>query len=377
MNYSGEIIVENPKLLNIINHEFVKLDFSKLTSLSASNWYEPTFMDTYVLIYKAQLPPDIISYHILLEKLSTKRFLFAFSDAGNTYISNANEWMIRAYVNYLITGENASYSVKSQFLPNKDYEKEILKVCKFSDCGISVKHLNKNKFCIEPIRVTFETVEDIKNIYDDLLDLNDFYKDVNMDKDVMLSHYEEVLKLSKDKRMLATLSNIKTYFDCQFNMTNGKIVFDGTPYVIEDEDTAVTFQSKVIDAYHFYRNVINTTDKKDIISEIYNKKVDPQIKKDFSQNMASYINVIQNKELIDWIVTISKESKYTLNITYDSQGVFYIDGAVIVTPLDAKEYYIDYMDKKKEKLAMVIYKNNIVSKIKRIWNKFRARFAKA
>ena len=76
------------------------------------------------------------------------------------------------------------------------------------------------------------------------------------------------------------------------------------------------------------------------------------------------------------LVTISKESNYTLNITYDEQGVFYIDGAIIVTALDAKEYYIDYMDRKTEKLAVAIYKNNIITKIKKVWNKFRARFAK-
>ena len=80
--------------------------------------------------------------------------------------------------------------------------------------------------------------------------------------------------------------------------------------------------------------------------------------------------------MIDWIVTISKESKYTLKINFDEQGVFYIDGAIIVTPQDAKEYYIDYMDKKKEKLAMAVYNNNIVNKIKRVWNIFKSKFSR-
>ena len=197
-----------------------------------------------------------------------------------------------------------------------------------------------------------------------------------MDKEVMFANYSDVLKLSKDKRMLATVSNITNYFACKFHMNCGNIAFAGTDVLINDEKSATEFQAKIVDAYHFFRNVVNTSNKKDIISEVYNKRVDPAIMAEFEKNAASYINVMKNKDLIDWIITISKESKYTLEITYDNQGVFYIDGAVIVTPLDAKEYYIDYMDKKKEKLAVAIYKNNLVTHIKKIWNKFRARFAK-
>ena len=65
-----------------------------------------------------------------------------------------------------------------------------------------------------------------------------------------------------------------------------------------------------------------------------------------------------------------------LKINFDEQGVFYIDGSIIVTSQEAKEYYIDYMDKKKEKLAMAIYNNGIVNKIKRVWNMFKAKFGK-
>ena len=43
---------------------------------------------------------------------------------------------------------------------------------------------------------------------------------------------------------------------------------------------------------------------------------------------------------------------------------------------NSQEFYIDYMDKKKEKLAMAIYKNNILTKIKNAWNRFKAKFAK-
>ena len=132
----------------------------------------------------------------------------------------------------------------------------------------------------------------------------------------------------------------------------------------------------MIDAYHFFRNVINTEKKRDIVSEIYNKKVSNEIKEQFENGISEYLNIVKNREMIDWIVTISKESKYTLKINFDEQGVFYIDGAIIVTPQDAKEYYIDYMDKKKEKLAMAVYKNNIVNKIKRVWNIFKSKFSR-
>ena len=100
------------------------------------------------------------------------------------------------------------------------------------------------------------------------------------------------------------------------------------------------------------------------------------IRKQFELNLVNYFRVIENQELIDWIITISKESKYTLVITFDDQGVFYIDNNIITNAADAKEFYIDYMDKKKEKLAMTVYKNTIIGRIKSIWNKVRAKFVK-
>ena len=100
------------------------------------------------------------------------------------------------------------------------------------------------------------------------------------------------------------------------------------------------------------------------------------IRKQFEEHVNEYFRIIENQELIDWIITISKESKYTFHISFDEQGVFYIEDSVITTPAEAKEFYIDYMDNKKEKLAMAIYKNNILNRIKKIWNKFRAKFAK-
>lgn len=368
---------EKRKILNLMSHEYVKLDFSKLSTTLDNNFSEPRWMDMYVMLYKANLPADITIYNILLEKLSTRTFWFYFKDNGNHYLANANEITIRSYVHYLISGESVEYYMKTQYIPHKDYIKEVLKINKFSECGVYLKHVSENEFIVKPLNIKFKNTKEARDVYSKLLDINDFYKNVNIDKKTMLENYETVLNLSKDKRMLATISNVNTYFDCKFDILEGNIIFPKTDVIINDEETATSFQAKVIDSYHFFRNVINTKDKKDIISEIYNKKVAPEIKKEFEENIASYINIMNNTDLIDWIITISKESNYTLNITYDNQGVFYIDDAIIVTPLDAKEYYIDYMDRKKEKLAVSIYKNTIVSKIKRIWNKFRARFARA
>lgn len=368
---------EKRRLLGLMNYEYVKLDFFKLTSTLDNNLNEPRWMDVYVLLYKAGLPADITVYNILLEKLSKPVFWFYFIDGEKRYLANADELLIKRYIYYLITGESAEYYVKSQYIPRKDYIKEILKVSKFSECGIYLKHVNDNKFRVEPFNIEFETIDEAKKIYEELLDIKDFYTNINVDQKVFLNNYDTVLKLSKDKRMIATISNISSYFKGKFNIKDGFITVDGTDIKINDEETATSYQNAVIDAYHFFRNVINTTDRRDIISEMYNNNVSPEIKKEFEDNLSSYLKVIKNRDLIDWIVTISKESKYTLNITYDEQGVFYINGAIIVTPLDAKEYYIDYMDKKKEKLAVAIYKNTILNKIKTIWNKFRARFASA
>ena len=368
---------EKRKMLNLVNYEYTRLNFSKLSTTLDNNSDEPRWMDMYVLLYKANLPADITIFNVLLEKLTARTFWFYFTDNGKHYLSNANEITIRLYLHYLISGEAAEFYMKTQYIPHKDYIKELLKISKFSECGVWLKHIGEEKFIIEPLNIEFENVKEARDVYSKLLDLNDFYKNVNVDKSTMLANYKTVLELSKDKRMLATVSNITTYFDCKFDISDGYIKFPGTDIIISDEETATSFQAKIIDSYHFFRNVINTKDKKDIISEIYNKKVEPEIKREFEKNIASYISLMNNRDLIDWVITISKESGYTLDIKYDEQGIFYIDDSIIVTPLDAKEYYIDYMDRKKEKLSVAIYKNTIVSKIKRIWNKFRARFAKA
>ena len=367
---------EKRKILSLVNYEYVSLDCSKIDAILENNCAEPRWMDVYVMLYKANLPPDVTVYNILLEKLSQRINWFYFEKDEKNYLVNADEVFTRLYLWNKITNESVEFNVRAQYIPHRDYVRKICKISKFQDSGLYLKHVSGDKFIIEPLNLTFDTIETANNLYDNLLDWNDFYKNVKIPKELVYNNYETVLKLSKDKRMLATISNATNYFECEFDLSEGNLILPNTNIVISDEQTATDFQARIIDAYHFFRNVINTKDKKDIISEIYNKKVDPEIKKQYEDNLASYIKITENRELIDWIVTISKESNYTLKITYDEQGVFYIDGAIIVTALDAKEYYIDYMDRKTEKLAVAIYKNNIVTKIKKIWNKFRARFAK-
>lgn len=367
---------EKRKIISLMKNEYIDLDCSKISAILDNNCDEPRWMDVYVSLYEANLPPNISVFNILLEKLSQRINWFYFEKDHKNYLVNADEGLIKAYLWYKITNEPVNYKVKAQYIPHRDYVRKICKITKFEESGLYVKHISEDKFLVEPLNLTFDSIQTAREVYDQLLDWNDFYKNVKMPKQFLYDEYQTVLKLSKDKRMLATISNATNYFDCSFVIKNGSLMLKDTDFTINDEQSATAFQTRIIDAYHFFRNVINTQDKKDIISEIYNKNVDSKIKKQYEENLASYIKITENRELIDWIITISKESNYTLNITYDEQGIFYIDGAIIVTALDAKEYYIDYMDRKTEKLAITIYKNNIITKIKKVWNKFRARFAK-
>ena len=209
-----------------------------------------------------------------------------------------------------------------------------------------------------------------------MIEIQDLSMSLKLTNHNLLEHFKVAETLSKDKRMIATLSNILSSFQLNYVIKDDFLTLEGTSFEINDESSAMVFQAKLIDAYHFFRNVINTQNKKDIVSEIYNKKVSKEIKTQFEEHVVDYINVLKNQDLIDWIITISKESKYTLKINYDEQGVFYIDGSIIVTPQDAEDYYIGYMDKKKEKLAMAVYHNGIVNKIKRVWMLIKSKFSK-
>ena len=230
---------------------------------------------------------------------------------------------------------------------------------------------------LTPVNENFSNIDEAEIVYNTLIEVQDLTKSLNLTVKNFLDNYETAKKLAKDKRMIATLSNILSSFNLKYILEENHLTIPKTNIVIYDEETAMSFQSKIIDSYHFFRNVINTRNKKDIVSEIYNKKVSKEIKEQFEENIPEYINLLSgSRDLIDWIITISKESKYTLNINFDEQGIFYIDGAIIVTPQDAKEYYIDYMDNKKEKLSMTIYNNKIIDKIKRVWNIFKSKFIK-
>ena len=227
-----------------------------------------------------------------------------------------------------------------------------------------------------PTDYEFDNEDDASIFYNKLLDAYDLFRSLNLDIKNFTKNINYAIEYGKDKRMIATLSNILSYFDLEFIIKNGYITMEGLGYAITNEADADKFQAKLIDAYQFFRNVVNTENKRDIVSEVYNKKLKPEIRKEFENSIIKIFKLLKNQNLVDWIITISKESHYTLNITFNDKGIYYIDNHIITNAGEAKEFYIYYMDKKKEKLAMTIYKNSIISKIRNIWNKLRARFVK-
>ncbi|MBQ9267062.1 MAG: hypothetical protein IJ217_02105 [Clostridia bacterium] len=377
MEYDKLLREEKRKIANLINHEFVNLDFSNLKMILDNNYNEPRWMDVYILLYKAKLPADIEAYDILLEKLSKPLLKFYFKNEDEKrYIVSANDRIMNEYVRYLITKEKVPYSFEAQYMPDKEYIKEILKYNKFRKCGIYVKHINENEFLLEPINYKITNIEEAKEVYEKIFEAYDLFVNLKMDKKNFLENFDMCIELGHDKRMIATLSTMLTYFDIDFVVENDYITIQNTKIKIEDEESAKYFQERLLDAYQFFRNVINSENKRDIVSEVYNRKVSPEIMKQFTSEIARYLNIIENKDLADWIVTISRESKYTLKITFDEQGVFYIEDAIIVTPLDAREYYIDYMEHKKDKVSMVAYQNTILNRIKKVWNVIKSKFGK-
>ena len=376
MQYGKILLEDRAKLSTLMAKKFINTDFSKLTEIIESNDNIPCWMDTYILIYKCSLPRDIIAYDILLKKLSQPHINILLDDGDKTYIVKANEVLINGYLWYLITGEKVKYSIEAQFVPKHDYRKELFKFNKFYSSGIYLSNIDENRFKIEPTNYEIENIEDATLYYNKFLDAYDAYRSLKLSNYNFKSNINQAIIFGKDKRMIATISNILSYFNLNFEIKENYISLKGYDFKIYNEKDADKFQVKLIDAYQFFRNVVNTKDKKDIVSEVYNRKISPEIRKEFENNVIKYLKTIKNQELIDWIITISKESKYTLNITFDEQDVFYIDGSVITSPAEAKEFYIDYMDKKKEKLAVAIYKNSIINRIKNIWNKFKSKFAK-
>ena len=204
MQYDMLLKDEKRKMSNLIKYDFVKLNFSYLKLILDNNYKEPRWMDVYILLYKANLPKDIIAYDILLEKLSKPLNKFYFKRDGKRYIVNADENMYKAYTRFLITNEPVEYNFKSQFMPDKDYIKEIIKFKKYNECGIYIKHIKENEFVLEPINYNFDNIDDAKEIYEKIFDGYDLFKNLKLQKDNFLEHFESCMDLGKDKRMIAT-----------------------------------------------------------------------------------------------------------------------------------------------------------------------------
>ena len=80
---------------------------------------------------------------------------------------------------------------------------------------------------------------------------------------------------------------------------------------------------------------------------------------DFTNNIAKYSNVFaNNKSLCEWVITVSRESKYKLKITVNDYGVFNVGGTKISTEQEAERFYVDYMEHKSERTSMVTYKGS-------------------
>lgn len=378
MQYELLLKDEKRKISSIMKKEYVTLKFSELHLILDNNYNEPRWMNTYIMLYKASLPKNIVAYDILLEKLSGSLLKFYFKkDDGRRYIVSADDKIFREYVWYLTTKEDKEYSFLAQYLPAKDYIKEVLRFSKYRKCGLILENIKEDEFVLKPIDYKFKTPDEARIIYEKLFDAYDLFVNLKLEKDNFIKNFYSALKLGKNKRMIAILSTMISYFDCKFTVYENYIGIDGTDLMINDEQTAKSFESHMMDVYHFYRNVINTKNKRDIVSEVCNKKVAKEIMEEFTANIAKYSNlIINNKSLVDWIITISRESKYTLNIKCNDKGVFFIDNVRVATEQEAEFYYIEYMEKKSEHLSLVEYKSSILMKLKKFFSFIKIKFWK-
>jgi len=378
MQYDLLLKDEKRKISAIMKKEYVSLKFSELHLILDNNYNEPRWMNTYIMLYKASLPKNIVAYDILLEKLSTSLLKFYFKkEDGRRYIVSADDKLFRAYVWYLTTKEDKEYRLLAQYLPSKDYIKEVLRFSKYRKCGLILENVKEDEFILNPIGYKFKTADEARLIYEKLFDAYDLFVNLRLEKNNFIKNFYSCLKLGKDKRMIAILSTMISYFDCKFIIQNENISIEGTELVINDETSAKAFEAHMMDVYHFYRNVINTKNKRDIVSEVCNKKVAKEIMEEFTDNIAKYSNlIIDNKSLVDWIITISRESKYTLNIKCNEKGVFFIDNVRVATEQEAEFYYIEYMEKKSEHLSLVEYKSSILMKLKKFFSFIKVKFWK-
>ena len=76
MQYDLLLKDEKRKISAIMKKEYVSLKFSELHLILDNNYNEPRWMNTYIMLYKASLPKNIVAYDILLEKLSTSLLKF-------------------------------------------------------------------------------------------------------------------------------------------------------------------------------------------------------------------------------------------------------------------------------------------------------------
>lgn len=361
-----------------MKYDYVSLKFSELSLILDNNFNEPRWMDTYILLYKAALPKNIGAYDILLHKLSSSllKFYFKKSD-GRKYLVHADEKMFKEYVWYLTTKQDKSYTFLAQYMPSKEYTKEILRFLKYQKCGLTIKNIHEDEFILEPIGYTFKNEDEARIVYEKLFDAYDLFNTLHLRKANFINNFHSCLKLGSNKRMLAILSTMISYFNCSFEIRGDVITVPNTNIAISDEITAKAFEAHMMDVYHFYRNVINTKNKKDIVSEVCNKKVSPEIMRIFTANIARYSNIVaNNKGLVEWIITISRESKYKLPIRANDDGTFIIENTKISTEQEAEMFYINYMEHRSEHTSIVSYKSSIISKLRRLFSSFRLKFWK-
>jgi len=367
---------EKRKVSSIMKKEYVPFRFSELSMILDNDYNEPRWMDTYILLYKAALPKNISAYDILLNKISSSLLKFYFvKENGNGYIVDADDKMFRKYVWYLTTKVDREYTFAAQFIPDKEYLKEIIRFQKYERCGLVLENTHENEFILNPIGYSFKSEDEARIIYEKLFDAYDLFNSLKLRKSNFINNFYSCLRLGKDKRMIAVLSTMISYFDCSFEVSGEVITIPGTNIAIYDEATSKAFESHMMDVYHFYRNVINTKNKRDIVSEVCNKKVSKDIMRDFSSKIAKYSNVVaSNKSLVEWIITISRESKYKLKISVNDYGVFNVGGTKISTEQEAERFYVDYMEHKSEHTSMVTYKGSIFAKIRRFFSLFKFKF---
>ena len=65
-------------------------------------------------------------------------------------------------------------------------------------------------------RYKFKTAEEARLIYEKLFDAYDLFVNLKLDKDNFIKNFYSCLKLGKDKRMIAILSTMISYFNCHF-----------------------------------------------------------------------------------------------------------------------------------------------------------------